>query len=53
MLPRFYPAIQHLVSNTRDRVILTRITLLYVAKQALEACRLEGREVETQISAYI
>src|SRR5207245_1460196 len=38
---RLYPAIQHLVSTTRDRVILTRITLLYVAKQALEACGLE------------
>jgi hypothetical protein len=37
ILPRFYPAVQHLVSTTRDRVILTRITLLYVAKQALAA----------------
>jgi hypothetical protein len=48
-LPRFYPAVQHLVSTTRDRVILTRVTLLYVAKQALAACRLDGREVETQL----
>lgn len=47
MLPRFYPAIERLVAATSDRVILTRITLLYVAHQALLACALEGREVET------
>lgn len=47
MLPSFFPAIQRLVSATPDRVILTRITLLFVAKRALEVCRLEGREVET------
>jgi hypothetical protein len=46
-LPRYYPAIANLVAARFDRVILTRITLLYVAKQALSACSLEGRNVET------
>lgn len=49
MLPRYYPAITALVSARSDRVILTRITLLYVAKQALSVCPLEGRDVETAL----
>jgi hypothetical protein len=47
MLPRYFPAIAELVAASSGRVILTRITLLYVAKQALSVCPLEGREVET------
>jgi hypothetical protein len=49
MLPRLYPAVERLVTASRDRVILTRITLLYVARQALSACALDGREVETTL----
>jgi hypothetical protein len=51
MLPRYYPSVAQLVAANADRVILTRITLLYVAKQALGTCTLEGKEVETQWDA--
>ena len=49
MLPGYYPSIAKLVAVNPDRVILTRITLLYVAKQALSVCPLEGRNVETEL----
>lgn len=41
-LPTYYPAIKQLTDANPDRVILTRITILYVAKQALLACQLTG-----------
>jgi hypothetical protein len=51
MLPRYYPAIKKLTDANPDRVILSRITLLYVAKQALIACPLDGSDIETQWDA--
>ena len=48
MLPRYYPAIKQLTVANRDRVILSRITLLYVAKQALIACPRTGNNIDTQ-----
>jgi hypothetical protein len=49
MLPRYYPAIAKLVAASSYRVILTRITLLYVARQALSVCTLNGRDVQTAL----
>jgi hypothetical protein len=46
-LPTYYAAIKQLTEASPDRVILTRITILYVAKQALVACQLTGNRVET------
>ena len=48
MLPRYYPDIKQLTVANPDRVVLSRITLLYVAKQALIACPLAGDEIDTQ-----
>ena len=48
LLPRYYPAVAQLVAANADRMVLTRITLLYVAKQALGTCTLEGKDVQTQ-----
>jgi hypothetical protein len=48
MLPRFYPAIKQLATANPDRILLSRITILYVAKQALTACPLMGQEIDTQ-----
>ncbi len=44
-LPSYYRAIKNLKDADRDRVILTRANILYVAKQALHACSLEGRGI--------
>jgi hypothetical protein len=48
MLPRYYPAIKRLAVVDPDRVILSRISILYVAKQALIACPLAGSDINTQ-----
>lgn len=47
-LPSYYAAIKQLTVAEPDRVILTRVTILYVAKQALLACQLNGNTVGTQ-----
>jgi hypothetical protein len=48
MLPLYYPAIKQLTVVNPDRVFLSRITILYVAKQALIACPLSGSDINTQ-----
>jgi hypothetical protein len=45
-LPSYYPAIKRLIEADSDRVVLSRANILYVAKQALIACSLEGRDVD-------
>ncbi len=47
ILPKYYPAIKQLCAATGDRIVLSRITILYVAKQALMACPLVGRDIDT------
>ena len=47
MLPTYYPEIKRLTAANPDRVILSRITILYVAKQALIACPLAGSDINT------
>ncbi|MGA8026067.1 MAG: hypothetical protein WB992_02910 [Bryobacteraceae bacterium] len=45
MLPTYYPAIAQLVSMRRDRVVFSRINMLYVARQAFMACDSAGAKV--------
>ena len=46
-MPTYYHAIRRLTASHRDRVILTRANILYVAKQALLACEPSGRDPAT------
>jgi hypothetical protein len=48
MLPTYYPAIKRLTMAQPHRVILTRINILYVAKQALLICETNGQSIATQ-----
>ena len=48
MLPTYYPAIKRLATTQSHRVILTRINILYVAKQALLACKTDGQSIAAQ-----
>ncbi len=41
-LPTHYRAIERLTSRRDDRVLISRISILYVAKQALSACQIGG-----------
>ena len=47
-LPTYYHAIERLTAATSDRVVFCRISILYVARQALFACRLDGNGVQTE-----
>ena len=45
-LPSYYRAIKGLIEADGDRVGPSRINILYVAKQALLACSLDGRDID-------
>jgi len=47
MLPSYYRSIERLVAANPDRVIFSRISILYVAKQALLVCGTDGIDVTT------
>ena len=50
MLPRCYPALRAACSPEFGWGVLSRITLLYLAKQAVYVCPFVGRDVETGLN---
>jgi hypothetical protein len=46
-LPSSYPKIQALYDSPAHRIVFSRITLLFVAKQALLSCQENGRDATT------
>ena len=47
LLPTYYPDIERICESGSNRVIFTRLNLLYVAKQACRVCPLEGRNIDS------
>jgi hypothetical protein len=46
-LPAYYSEIKALYAQSANRVVFTRLNLLFVAKQACRVCKLDGKNIES------